>query len=114
VETPDGHSIYFTSLSQPPSVRAKSFDSNEERTVVEGAIGFSSISMGQGGLYYLKSLMPTGARLNFFDFARGRSREIAQIDHPVHHFLSSPPDGNSVLYTEVDRDDRDLMLVKLP
>ena len=113
VEAPDGRAVYFTTPSQPPSVRVKSFDSDEERTVVQGVIGFSSISMGHGGLYYLKSLMPTGATLNFLDFARESSYAIAQIEHPVHHFLSSPPDGSSVLYTEVDRDDRDLMLVNL-
>jgi WD40 repeat protein len=113
VESIDGRSIYFTSPSQPPSVRVKRLDSEDENILVEGAIGFSSISMGNGGFFYLKSLVPTGARLNFFNFGSKTNREIAQIELPVHHFLSSPPDGNSVLFTQVDREDRDLMLARL-
>ena len=35
---------------------------------------------------------------------------VLLIDRPVHHFLSSPPDGKSILYTQIDRQESDLML----
>ena len=73
-------------------------------------VGYSSIAVGRDGLYFLASLTPTNALLEVFDFATQSRRPVLSIDRPVHHFLSSPPDGSSILYTRIDREDSDLML----
>jgi hypothetical protein len=113
VETFDGNGIYFTSADQPPSIRWVTAGGGEERTVLENIAGFSGLTLCRDGLCYLSSLTFAGAQLNYYSFHDRTSRLVAAIEHPVHHFLSSSRDGGSVLYTEVDRQDTDLMLIAL-
>jgi hypothetical protein len=55
----------------------------------------------------------TGAQVGFYSCADKVARPLMATDRPVHHFLSSPPDGASVLFTQIDRQDSDLMLLPL-
>ncbi len=113
IETFDGKTIYYTSAGQPPSIRYAPANGGPERTLFENVVGHSAISLGRGGLYYLASRSFTGARIDFYSFATETSRPLVSINHPVHHFLSSSPDGGSVLFTQIDRQDTDLMLLRL-
>ena len=76
-------------------------------------VGHSAIGVARGGLYYLESITFTGARMGFYSFADKGAQPLIEIDRPVHHFLSTSPDGASVLFTQVDRQDSDLMLLPL-
>ena len=113
VESFDAKTIYYTSSSQPPSIRSAPASGGTERTLVQNVVGHSAISLGRGGLYYLSSMSFSGARIDFYGFAEGTSRPVVSIDHPVHHFLSSSLDGQSVLFTQIDHQDTDLMLLRL-
>ncbi len=113
VETVDGRQLYYVTADQPASIRTVPVNGGEEHSVIDRAVGYASLAMGIDGLYYLASLTATGARLAIFDFATHRSRPVLSIDRPLHHFLSSPPDGQSVLYTRIDREDSDLMLRRM-
>jgi hypothetical protein len=73
-------------------------------------IGYSAIALAQGGLYFLSSITSKDATLDMYDFAKHARRRVLLIDRPVHHFLSSPPDGKSIPYTQIDREESDLML----
>jgi Tol biopolymer transport system component len=111
IETFDGKSIYYTSGDQPAVIRTTASNGGEEVEVIANVPGFSTIAMAKDGLYYLSSLTATGAQLDFYSFAKHSSQRLATIDKPIHRFLSSPPDGRSVLYTQVDKRDSDLMLI---
>lgn len=111
VETFDGRAIYYTSPELAPEVWTTSANGGEETAVIKNAAGYSTIAMARDGLYYLSSMTARGAQLDFYKFADGASRALATIDRPVHRFLSSSANGRSVLYTQVDREDSDLMLV---
>lgn len=111
IETFDGKSIYYTSGDQPAVIRYSAANGGEETDVIANVPGFSTIAMAKDGIYYLSSMSPTGAQLDFYSFAKKSSRPLVTIDTPIHRFLSSPPDGRSVLYTQVDKRDSDLMLI---
>jgi Tol biopolymer transport system component len=111
VESFDGTTIYYTTPQQPATIQSAPAGGGTETLVIEGVVGRSSIAMAPEGLYYLSALNATNARLDFYDFAARTSRRIAAIDHPVHNVLSSPPDGRSVIFTQIDRQDSDLMLL---
>lgn len=113
VESFDGKTIYYTTPQQPPAIFSAPSGGGAETPVLSGVVGLSSIAMAPEGLYYLSSLSAAGAKLDLYDFAAGTSRRIAAIDHPIHHVLSSPPDGRSVVFTEIDSQDSDLMLLKV-
>jgi Tol biopolymer transport system component/DNA-binding winged helix-turn-helix (wHTH) protein len=112
VEGPE-HTLYYTSADQPPSIRSVPMNGGPETTLVANVVGHSAIGVARGGLYYLESISFTGARMGFYSFADNRARLLIEIDRPVHHFLSTSPDGASVLFTQVDRQDSDLMLLPL-
>jgi len=112
VEAPD-KTLYYTSADQPPSIRSVPSEGGAEQTVVADVVGHSAISLGRGGLCYLASMSFTGARMGFYSFAQHAAQPLTSIDRPVHHFLSSSQDGTSVLFTQVDRQDSDLMLLRL-
>jgi Tol biopolymer transport system component len=116
VEAFDGRTIYFATAlypapNHPVAIRAVPADGGAETTIIENAVGASALAIAPDGLYYLSSLTGSRALLDFYDFAAQSSRRIATIDHPVHHVLSSTPDGRSVVFTQIDREDSDLMLL---
>ncbi len=111
VETLNGKSIYYTSTDPSAVIRTASANGGEETEVIRDVTGYSTIAMANDGLYYLSSLTSTGAQLDFYTFATRNSRPLATIDKPIHRFLTSPPDGRFVLYTQVDQRDSDLMLI---
>jgi Tol biopolymer transport system component/DNA-binding winged helix-turn-helix (wHTH) protein len=113
VETMDGRNLYYVTQEPPSAIRYTTVNGGEERQIIDNVVGYASLAMGVDGLYYLAALTPTGARVDVFDFATHKRRPVLSIDRPVHHFLSSPPDGRSILYTRIDREDSDLMLRRL-
>lgn len=113
VERFDGKTIYYTTPDRPAAIRSAPANGGAETGVIQGVVGLAAIAMAPDGLYYLASLTSSSATLDLYDFATHTSRLIAQIDHPVHHVLSSPPDGRSVLFTQIDRQDSDVMLVRV-
>jgi len=112
VETFDGKSIYYTSPGIPSNVSVTSSNGGEETEVIHRSLGHASIALGRDGLYYALGTRGRGAQLDFFRFADQTTEVLASIDHPLHGFLSSSSDGRSVLFTQLDRQDRDLMLVE--
>jgi Tol biopolymer transport system component/DNA-binding winged helix-turn-helix (wHTH) protein len=111
VETFDARSIYYTSPDQPSEIWTTSPNGGDETRVLPNVAGYSTIAMARDGLYYLSTMNDRGAQLDFYRFGDRTSRALATIDHPVHRFLSSSPDGKSVVYSQVDRSDSDLMIV---
>jgi len=62
-------------------------------------------------IYYVDQ--PSGdARLQFFDFAAGRSATVARDLGPPSYGLTSSPDGRTILYTQVDSSVNDLRLME--
>lgn len=111
-ETFDGKSIYYTSADAPADIWATSSNGGDEVRVIRQVVGFPTIAMAKDGLYYLSRLSAGGAQLDFYRFADRQTIGLAKIDHPVHRFLSSSPDGKSVLYSQIDRRDCDLMMIE--
>jgi hypothetical protein len=108
-KTFDGKSIYCTSADIPAEVWVTSVNRGDERLVLPKA-GYSSMALARDGLYYLSSSKKS-AQLDFYRFADNTTQTLASVDRPVHPFLLSSSDGRSVLNTQVDRHDTDLMLV---
>jgi Tol biopolymer transport system component/DNA-binding winged helix-turn-helix (wHTH) protein len=111
VETFDGKSIYYTAPGIPAKIWVTSSNGGEETEVLDKALGHASIALGRDGLYYITGQGAGNTQLNFLRFADNSIRVLAALDHPVHAFLSSSSDGRSVLFTQIDRQDRDVMQV---
>jgi Tol biopolymer transport system component/DNA-binding winged helix-turn-helix (wHTH) protein len=110
VEASGGKLLYYLTADQPAKIAQIPVAGGDEQDLVSNVIGYSAIALAQGGLYFLSSITSKDATLEMYDFATHTRRRVLLIDRPVHHFLSSPPDGKSILYTQIDRQESDLML----
>jgi hypothetical protein len=50
-------------------------------------------------------------RLRYFDFATKKIREVFEIDKDFGDGLSVSPDGRWLLYSQIDEENSDIMLV---
>jgi hypothetical protein len=121
IESPDGKYVYHD--KGPGAVRPdREFDA--WRTPVDGGEevpvfqnGRSRWSALSNGLYFFESerLAETTGDwfLKFFDFATKQTRVIAKLPgiSVIGQRPAVSPDGRTVLYTQIDVNDTDLMLV---
>ncbi len=108
VESPDGAYIYYTgaasALWRIPVAGGKPVK------VVEGVVR-RNFSVLERGIYYIDQ--PSGeARLQFIDFATGRSTTMAGNLGRFSRDPAASPDGRTILYTRLDSFVDDLMLVE--
>jgi len=74
--------------------------------------GYSAIAAGRDEVHYFAAVSGGSTTLYGYEIATGRTRTIATVDDPVHGVPSLFPDGKSLVYTELDREDTDVMLIR--
>jgi Tol biopolymer transport system component/DNA-binding winged helix-turn-helix (wHTH) protein len=110
VESVNGKEIYYTSGDGPADIRRAPVNGGEETVLIQKATaGFSALASGLGGLYYFSAVTPNNARMSFYSFAAKASSQVLAIDRPVDPVFSSGPGNDSVVYSQTDRWDCDLM-----
>jgi Tol biopolymer transport system component len=111
LESPDGAYLYYTQILGAPSALWRLPTSGGQPVkVLEGVIPWA-FTVLEKGIYYIDA--PAGeARLQFHDFATGRSTTVARNLGDVSQGLTASPDGRTVLYSRMDYSANDLMLVE--
>ena len=109
---PDGAFVYYTQTSGPVASALWRFPTSggEPVKVLEGVI-MRAFAVIERGIYYIDRPADE-ARLQFFDFATGRSTTVARNLGNVRTGLTASPDGRTILYTREDSSVDDLMLVE--
>ena len=104
-ESPDGEFIYYAKgLPQGLDLWKVSVEAGEESPVLE-SVGFFAI--WDQGIYFLKN-----DALHLLSFESGGIQKIAEIEDPrIRRLGTSSPDGQWILYTQIDQNESDLMLV---
>ena len=84
----------------------------ESTLVLDGVNRMGLWTVGKKGIYFFAVADEKGhADLNLYEFARGKTRNIRTMERPVDYFAVSP-DGRTILYTQLDEEASDLMLVE--
>ena len=78
--------------------------------ILEGVV-WRAFAVLERGIYFIDRLSGD-SRLQFFDFATGRSTIVARNLGDVRNGLTASPDGRTILYSRVDSRVDDLMLVE--
>jgi Tol biopolymer transport system component/DNA-binding winged helix-turn-helix (wHTH) protein len=110
-ESADGAHLYYTQSPRVPSPLWRlPASGGQPVNVLEGVVWRAFVPL-ERGIYYIEQ--PAGqARLQFFDFATGRSTTVASDLGDIRVGLTASADGRTVLYSRLDSSIDDLMLVE--
>jgi len=113
-ESADGRFVYYTKDRNLPGLWRIPVEGGEEvRVHDEASIGLWAVM--ERGVYLLSSKANARPALEYFDFRTGRTTQIAALDKEVDvrvPSLSVSPDGQTILYVQIDHHESDIMLVE--
>jgi Tol biopolymer transport system component len=115
-ESNDGKFLYYSKFDRPGMWRVP-VQGGEEIQVPElaEAARWRYWSMNNSGIYFVPAKTSPHPVIKFFDFGSRRVRQIATLEKmPVDGLpgLSVSPDGQWILYAQVDQDVSNIMLVE--
>ena len=117
-ESTDGKFVYYTRDNQVRASLWKVPVGGGEETQVLESVLFPAFSVTPQGIYFIQAPDTDepgwSFLIRFFDFATGRATTIHSLPPGVRasQGLTVSPDGRSILYTQVDQSQSDLMLVE--
>jgi Tol biopolymer transport system component/predicted Ser/Thr protein kinase len=110
-ESPDGAYVYYTQTEGAPSALWRLPASGGQPVKVLDGVIQRAFTVLEKGIYYIDQ--PAGdARLQFYDFATGRSTSVARNLGDVRLGLTASRDGRTILYFRAEPSVNDLMLVE--
>jgi hypothetical protein len=109
-ESPDGSSLYYITLSVVSPLWRLPISGGEPVKVIDGVVWFNFSLLERGAYYIDKDRGDT--RLQYLNFATGRSSIVARNLGEVSSGLTTSRDGRTILYTRLDSHTDDLMLVE--
>jgi len=117
LEDPSGGVLYYAKGHDQPGLWRVPVRGGEEALAVpelqRGHWGYWGIT--EEGVYYINPDAPSGAELHMFQFSSGQFSVLARLGiRPKFGDagFSVTPDGTSVLYTRIEREGSDIMLVR--
>jgi Tol biopolymer transport system component/DNA-binding winged helix-turn-helix (wHTH) protein len=109
-ESPDGASVYYTKADG--TLWKIPVAGGQEVKVLHSVLS-RTFAVGNNGIYFCtKPERSVGWSIRVLDFATGNVKLIANTERPVSVGLSVSPDERWVLYSQVDQEESDLMLVE--
>jgi Tol biopolymer transport system component/DNA-binding winged helix-turn-helix (wHTH) protein len=118
--SPDGKVVYYQKPERPsdsssyskPGIWTVSSQGGPERLLLPEANWHWQVR--PEGIYYVDNLAKPHPLLQLFRFATGKVTTIGHLDKPAAGApgLCISPDGRTLLYSQIDSDTSDLMLVK--
>ena len=114
-ESADGKFVFYAKLDAPGIWRVPAEGGEETQVLDQG--GQNLWAVAHEGICFFDLRNPAGVALKLFSLPVGKTTLIRQfsketIVDPNSTALSVSPDGRSILYTQIDQDSSDLMLVE--
>jgi Tol biopolymer transport system component len=115
MESPDGTLLYFVRKWDVPGIWSVPVVGGKE-TLVAPDVSEALWAVADRGITFVQTspkLSPEGPTLRFFDFDSGKVSVTAKIEGtaPILPGFTVSRDGRSIIFTRLDRAERDLMLV---
>ena len=109
-ESPDGKHIYYTKWvpdSQPQRLFRMPAEGGESTLILPKLANIMDYAVTAKGIYF----SPDAKAIQFLDLATGRVSTLAVLEKPLGSLCASPDDAY-VVWSQTDKDARDLMLVE--
>jgi Tol biopolymer transport system component len=115
VESPDGSRLYFVRKWDVPGIWSIPVTGAKE-TLVASDVSEALWAVADRGILFVQTSpkpSPEGPTLRFLDFDSGKVSVIARIEGtaPILPGFSASRDGRTLIFTRLDRAERDLMLI---
>jgi Tol biopolymer transport system component len=114
VESLDGKTIYYKrGLLEDSLALWKTPVSGGEESQVLPSVAWRAFTLVNDGIYFIPEPSADGKySIHFLSFATGKVKTVAPIPGPPRWGLTVSRDGRYLLYTQIDEDSSDLMLVE--
>jgi hypothetical protein len=73
---------------------------------------WSNWALANDGVYFFAPNGTTPPGIEFLDFKTRRVSHIAKLERPSYFGLTVSPDGTSLVYSQWDRDERGILVMK--
>ncbi len=112
-ESDDGRYLYFSKYEQR-GVWRMPLQGGPEVRVHEKPDGADWFNWGlaKKGIYFLDAASEPKTKVEFYDFATGKTSEVWALDKPWGWGLSVSPDNQSVLFVQSEYEQSNIMVVK--
>jgi len=113
IESADGKILYFPSRNVNALIMMLPLDRAD--TAPQPVAGMPNLSVEHqwavvtSGIYFVPQTAPR--TICFYDFATGHTREIFKTDRELSDGISVSPDGRYMLYSQLDENNSNIMLV---
>ena len=112
-ESPDGGQLYYSRSVGATSLWSVPTAGGEEAQVLESLLAYSDFVVLEKGIYFIPTPEPPeNPTLHFWSFDTNAVEQVMSLPKPVHAGLAVSPDGRSLLYSQVDHESSDLMLME--
>jgi Tol biopolymer transport system component len=113
-ESPDGKLIYYSKgWPQKLSVWRVPVEGGQEVKVLDSVNTDGQWTLGQLGIYFFSLPDKLGhSDIRLYEFATGKITKIVTVERKIDGYISVSPDGQTILYSQVDDAGSDLMLVE--
>jgi len=112
LESDDGSKVYFTTLTSRPILKAVSLDRLGAEFPVEGLpplLTAGNWAIAPGGIYFVSAEAPR--LLQYFDVKTTKTHRVFELEKDFDWGLSVSADGRWVLYSQLDEENTDIMIV---
>jgi Tol biopolymer transport system component/DNA-binding winged helix-turn-helix (wHTH) protein len=112
LESLDGKMLYYSKgLPHRPSLWSVGPDGSEEPQVLD-FVPFGMFAPVSDGIYFLARSGPgMPGRVQFLNSDTRNIRTVLSLEKPSFYGLSVSPDGGTLLFSQVDREESDIMMV---
>ena len=112
LESWDGRTLYFSKPSPgAPSLWEMSLATGEEREVLPSLNDTSAFAVFAGGIFFVpRTSLTYAGSIALLSFKDRSISIVAPVGNPILGGMTAHPTGRAVLYSQVDREESDLIL----
>jgi Tol biopolymer transport system component len=112
-ESADGHFLYYSKFEMA-GIWKRPLHGGEETRVLDKPEGWdwSDWALERHGIYFLNFATAPKNRIDFLEFATGKTILISSLDKLSDRSLAVSPDGRSIVFGQIELNESTIMLVK--
>lgn len=112
VESTDGRYLYYSKFEEGGVWRMRVQDREETEVLDIGGDGWPNWALTSEGVYFLAFAKFSHPTIQFLDFASGKTHPVFTLDREAGWGLGVSSDGKSLVYTQDDFAESNLMMVE--